>query len=67
MSRTGPFRLLVTAALFGLLFTGLASIGLVKAAHNFPHRAAVASGTAHSDHLALLIANSSRMVIWRPV
>jgi uncharacterized caspase-like protein len=66
MSRTGPFRLMVTAALFGLLSTSLVSIGLVKAAHNFPHRAAVTSAhvadrfpTAHSDHLALLIANSN--------
>src|SRR5258708_30375540 len=66
MSRMGPFRIMVTAALFGLLSTSLVSIGLVKAAHNFPHRAAVTSAyvadrfqTARSDHLALLIANSN--------
>jgi uncharacterized caspase-like protein len=66
MSRMGPFRITVTAALFGLLSTSLVSIGLVKAAHNFPHRAAVTSPhvadrfrTARSDHLALLIANSN--------
>jgi Caspase domain len=66
MSRMGPFRMMVTAALFGLLSTSLVSIGLVKAAHNFPNRATVTSAhvadrfqTARSDHLALLIANSN--------
>src|ERR1700756_2576681 len=66
MSRLGPFRLMVTAALFGLLSASLVSIGLVKAAHDFPHRAAVSSlrvadrsATARPDHLALLIANSN--------
>jgi uncharacterized caspase-like protein len=66
MSRMGTFRIMVTAALFGLLSTSLVSIGLVKAAHNIPHRAAVTSAhvadrfqTARSDHLALLIANSN--------
>src|SRR6516164_10885218 len=65
MSRTGLFKIMVTAALFGLS-TSLVSIGLVKAAHNFPHRAAVTSPhvadrfpTVPSDHLALLIANSN--------
>lgn len=65
MSRMGPFRIAVTAALFGLLSTSLVSIGLVRAAYSFPHRAAVAIPqiadqfqTARSDHLALLIANS---------
>ena len=65
MSRTGLFKIVVTAALFGLS-TSLVSIGLVKAAHNFPHRAAVTSPhvadrfpTVPSDHLALLIANSN--------
>src|SRR6202008_2717033 len=44
----------------------LVSIGLVKAAHAFPHRAAVSSlrvadrsATARPDHLALLIANAN--------
>jgi hypothetical protein len=62
----GTFKIVVTAALFGLLSTSLVSIGLVKAAHNFPHRAAVTSPqvadrfpTVRSDHLALLIANSN--------
>jgi uncharacterized caspase-like protein len=57
--------MVVTAALLGLLSTSLVSIGLVKAAHNFPHRVTVASApvadrfpTARPDHLALLIANS---------
>ena len=66
MSRKGPFRRVVTAALFGLLFTSLASISLVKAAHKLPHWTTVASPdvsdrlpTARSDHLALLIANSN--------
>ncbi len=66
MSRTGRFRIVITAALFGLLSTSLVSFGLVKAAHNFPHRAAVISPhvadrfpTVRSDHLALLIANSN--------
>ncbi|SIN92850.1 Caspase domain-containing protein [Bradyrhizobium erythrophlei] len=66
MSRMGPFRMMVTAALFGLLSTSLHSIGLVKAAHNFPNRATVTSAhvvdrfqAARSDHLALLIANSN--------
>ena len=66
MSRMGPFRMMVTAALFGLLSASLVSIGLVKAAHNFPHRVAVTSPhvadrfpTVRSDHLALLIANSN--------
>jgi uncharacterized caspase-like protein len=66
MSRMGPFRLIVSAVLFGLLSTSLVSIGLVKATQNFPHRAAVTSAhvadrfqTARSDHLALLIANSN--------
>jgi uncharacterized caspase-like protein len=66
MSRLGPFRLMVTAALFGLLSASLVSIGLVKAAHDFPHRAAVSSlrvadrsATARPDHLALLIANAN--------
>jgi len=65
MSRTGLFKIVITAALFGLS-TSLVSIGLVKAAHNFPHRAAVTSPhvadrfpTVRSDHLALLIANSN--------
>ena len=65
MSRTGLFKIVVTAALFGLS-TSLVSIGLVKAAHNFPNRAAVTSRhvadrfpTVPSDHLALLIANSN--------
>ena len=63
MSQTGFFRVIVTAALFGL---SLVSIGLVKAEHIPPQRAAVASPlvadrfpTARSDHLALLIANSN--------
>jgi hypothetical protein len=66
MSRTGPFGLMFMAALFGLLSASLVSIGLVKAAHNFPHRVAVTSPhvadrfpTVRSDHLALLIANSN--------
>jgi len=66
MSRMGPFRTAVTAAQFGLLSTSLVSIGLVKAAYSFPHRAAVDSPliadqfqTARSDHLALLIPNSN--------
>jgi uncharacterized caspase-like protein len=66
MSRTGRFRIVITAALFGLLSTSLVSIGLAKAAHNFPHRVAVTSPhvadrfpTVRSDHLALLIANSN--------
>jgi len=66
MSRMGPFRIMVTAALFGLLSTSLVSIGLVKAAHSFPHRAAVTSPPVadrfpalRSNHLALLIANSN--------
>ena len=66
MSRMGPFRIAVTAVLFGLLSTSLVSIGLVKAANGFLHRAAVTSPhiadqlqTARSDHLALLIANSN--------
>ena len=66
MSRTGPFRAAITAALFGLLSTSLVSIGLVKAAYSFPHRAAATSPhiadqfqSARSDHLALLIANSN--------
>ena len=65
MSRTGLFKIVVTAALLGLS-TSLVSIGLVKAAHNFPHRTAVTSPnvadrfpTVPSDHLALLIANSN--------
>jgi len=66
MSRTGLFRIVVAAILFGLLSASLVSIGLVKAAHNFPNRATVTSAhvadrfqTARSDHLALLIANSN--------
>ena len=66
MSRLGPFRLMVTAALFGLLSASLVSVGLVKAAHDFPHRAAVSSlrvadrsATTRPDHLALLIANAN--------
>jgi hypothetical protein len=66
MSQTGPFRTAVTAALFGLLSTGLLSNGLVQAAYSFPHRAAVTIPhsadqfrTARSDHLALLIANAN--------
>jgi uncharacterized caspase-like protein len=65
MSRMEPFRMMVTAALFGLLSTSLVSISLVKAAHNFPHRAVTNAHvadrfqTARSDHLALLIANSN--------
>jgi Caspase domain len=66
MARMGPFRILAIATLFGLLSTSLVSIGLVKAAQHFPHRAAVTSAhvgdrfqTARSDHLALLIANSN--------
>ena len=66
MSRTGPFKVMVTAVVFGLLFTSLVSIGLVKVAHNFPHRTAVTGAhvadrfqAARSDHLALLIANSN--------
>ena len=66
MSRTGRFRIVITAALFGLLSTSLVSIGLVKAAHNSPHWVAVTSPyvadrfpTVRSDHLALLIANSN--------
>src|SRR6516164_6903769 len=65
MSRTGLFKIVVTAALLGLS-TSLVSIGLVKAAHNFPHRPVVTSPhiadrfpTVRSDHLALLIANSN--------
>ena len=65
MSRTGLFKIVVTAALLGLS-TSLVSIGLVKAAHNFLHRAVVTSPhiadrfpTVRSDHLALLIANSN--------
>ena len=64
MSRTGLFRIVVAAILFGLLSASLVSIGLAKAAHNFAHRAAVTgrdvadrSPTARSDHLALLTAN----------
>jgi uncharacterized caspase-like protein len=66
MPRTGPFRVALTATLFGLLSASSLSIDLVKAAYSFPHRAAVTSPhvadqlpTARSDHLALLIANSS--------
>jgi Caspase domain len=66
MSRMGPFRIMVTAALLGLLSTSLVSIGLVKAAHSLPHQAAVTSPPVadrfpalRSDHLALLIANSN--------
>jgi uncharacterized caspase-like protein len=66
MSRIARFRIAVTAALFGLLSANPASIGLVKAAYNFPHRAAVTSPqladqfqSARSDHLALLIGNSN--------
>jgi uncharacterized caspase-like protein len=62
----GLFKIVVTAALLGLLSTSLVSISLVKAAHNFPHRAAVISPhvadrfpTVRSNHLALLIANSN--------
>jgi hypothetical protein len=57
---------MVMAALFGLLSTSLVSIRLVKAAHSFPHRAAVSSlqvadrsATARPDHLALLMANAN--------
>jgi hypothetical protein len=66
MPRTGPFRTAITAALFGLLSASLVSIGMVKAAYSFPHRAAATSPliadqfqSARSDHLALLIANSN--------
>jgi uncharacterized caspase-like protein len=66
MSRTGPFKVMVAAVLSGLLFTSLVSIGWVKAAHNFPRRAAVTGAyvaeqfqTSPYDHLALLIANSN--------
>ncbi|MBA7474605.1 hypothetical protein ES707_09959 [subsurface metagenome] len=66
MSRMGLFRIVVSAALFGLLSTSVVSIDLVKAAHNFRHRAAVTSPhvadqspAARSDQLALLIANSN--------
>jgi hypothetical protein len=60
MSRTAfPRTLMVTAVLFGLVSTGFASIALVKAPHNLPHRAAMAksyaanrSSTARSDHVA---------------
>jgi uncharacterized caspase-like protein len=65
MSRAGLFRTVITAALFGLLFASLVSIGLVKAAHNFPQRVAAISlhvvdrfPTVRPDHLALLIANT---------
>jgi Caspase domain len=66
MSRMEPFRTVVTAAIFGLLFTSPVSIGLVKAAYHLPHRTAATSpqvddrfATARSDHLALLIANAN--------
>ena len=66
MSQMHPLRIMLTAALFGLLSTSLVSIGLAKAAHNFAHRAAVTSPQVadrfppvSSDHLALLIANSN--------
>ena len=68
MSRTAFARaLMAIAVLFGLVSTGFASIALVKAPRNFPsHRVAMAksyaanrSATAHSDHVALLIANSN--------
>ena len=68
MSRTAlPRTLMAAAVLFGLVSTGFASVAVLKAPHNFPsHRAAMAqsyaanrSATAHSDHLALLIANSN--------
>ena len=61
MSRTGLFKIVVTAALLGLS-TSLVSIGLVKAAPNFPQPAvngphgADRFPTARSNHLALLIA-----------
>ena len=66
MSQMGPFKIVLTAALFGLLFTSPLSIGLVKAAYHLPHRAAATSSqvidrfpTIASDHLALLIANAN--------
>jgi uncharacterized caspase-like protein len=65
MSRREPFRIAITAGLFVLLFTSPVSIGLVKAAYHFPHRAAVTKHVAdqfqngRSGHLALLIANSN--------
>jgi hypothetical protein len=63
MSRTA----FTTAVLFGLASTAFASIAFVKASHNFPsHRAVMAESyaanrcsTVPSDHVALLIANSS--------
>jgi len=60
--------LMATVLLFGLVFTGFASIALLKASQSLPsHREALAksypannrSATGHSDHLALLIANSN--------
>lgn len=66
MSQMGPFKIVLTVALFGLLFTSPLSIGLVKAAYHLPHRAAATSSqvidrfpTIASDHLALLIANAN--------
>jgi uncharacterized caspase-like protein len=67
MTRMGFFGIMVAAALFGLLPASLVSIGLVTAAHGFPHRAAVTNPhvadrfptAPSSDHLALLIANSN--------
>jgi uncharacterized caspase-like protein len=66
MPRMGPFRVALTATLFGLLSASPLSIDLVKAAYSFPHRAADTTPhvadqlpTARSDRLALLIANSS--------
>jgi hypothetical protein len=59
MSQMGPFKAAVTAALFGLLSTGLVSIGLVKAAYGVPQIALTGPHiadrfqTARSDHLAL--------------
>jgi hypothetical protein len=51
MPRMGPFRIVVTAALFRLLSTNLASFRSVwwKAAHNFRHQAAVPARTLPID------------------
>ena len=66
MSRTASFKIAITTALFGLLFTSPVSIGLVKAAYHFPHRSAITSlhiadqfQNARADRLALLIGNSN--------
>lgn len=66
MSRMKDLRIAAIAVLLGLLSANPVSIGLVRAAHNFPHRAAITGPhtdnqfpTGHSDRLALLITNSN--------